>query len=766
MPSPTTIRAPSADAGPFSTERRASVRATWRGPILQTAIPAILTVGLFLSTVFLIAMPAFERHLRSTQQETARSVAEAVVSLLARLEHEVAAGRRDREQAQALALALVRTIRYGASGQEYLWVNDLEPRVIMHPYIEAVEGSSLMEIPDAEGRPLLLAFREVVDSPEQGGFVHYRWPRQDRAGADEDKVSYVKLFAPWGWIVGTGVYLDDVEARVDAMTRSLTRLSVIILAVIVALSIFMIGHAVRRERLRLSAERARREREQTLRAILDHTVQFIGMLAPDGEVLLVNRTALDFVGAHPRDIIGKPFWETPWWAGSAETRRLIREAIAGCRERAVPVVSHAQHTGSDGEVIEVDFSLSPILDADGQVVRLVAEGRDVTEAARLRQQLFQAQKLEAVGQLAGGVAHDFNNLLTSILGNAQFLHEEAAPGSEEAGWAAAIIRASGRAAELTGQLLAFSRKGKFQDAAVDMHEVIREVLALLECSVDKRIALRSDLAATAPVVTGDPTQLQSALLNLGLNARDAMPAGGTLTFATRNLPTPRGPVAADPPAAADDHLEITVTDTGTGIAPEVRQRIFEPFFTTKDPGRGTGLGLAGVYGCVTNHGGAIDVSSQPGAGSTFSVRLPTSDQPVATPDAPPAPLIRGAGRILVVEDEDAVRDLLDQALRRLGYETILCADGLAAEAVFREQADGIDLVILDLVMPRLGGAETFARLHAIASDVPVIIASGFSQNEAVEALRRAGAAGFLAKPYQLGQLSRTVQHHIRRSVAV
>jgi len=239
-----------------------------------------------------------------------------------------------------------------------------------------------------------------------------------------------------------------------------------------------------------------------------------------------------------------------------------------------------------------------------------------------------------------------------------------------------------------------------------------------------------------------------------------------LTFATRDLSAPRDPAAAGSPARAGDRLEITVTDTGTGIAPEVRHRIFEPFFTTKGPGHGTGLGLAGVYGCVVNHGGVVDVASEPGAGSVFSVRLPTTDQPVAVSEDPAAPLIRGTGRILVVEDEEAVRELLDRALRRLGYETILCADGLAAEAVAREQAGRIDLVILDLIMPRLGGAETFARLRAIASDLPVIIASGFSQNEAVEELLRGGAVGFLAKPYQLGQLSRAVRRHIRRSVAV
>jgi PAS domain S-box-containing protein len=866
-------------------------RGTWRAAMLRTAIPAVLTSALFAGTVAFLVLPAFEAHMLTSRKQAARQLAETAVSVVASHGRRVQAGVLTRDQAQRRAREQLRDLRYGEAGKQYFWITDLQPVVVMHPYLREIEGTDLLDMPDASGRPLLHAFRDIVAGPKRGGFCRYRWQHQDVGGSLHAKISYVKLYEPWGWIVGTGVYVDDIQAKVAAMSRTLILASGAILLVIVGLSAFMVIQSARRESLRLAAERAVREREQILAGILDNTLQFIGRLAPDGTLLMVNRSALDFAQVGSDAVIGKPFWETPWWTHSPRSRQTLREAIVECREQARTVHRSARNFSTDGTTIEVDFSLTPICDQSGAVESMIAEGRDVTAIHRatealgrsekdlaaildsigdgviaidpggtvvrlnrvarrmladehgdvvgraldavvqlrdqdgqrlddlagyvlaagdtsasrlaehrtpggevrtveitvaavrtdagvstggvlvlrdrtdevaLRQQLFQGQKLEAIGQLAGGVAHDFNNLLTVIRGNAELLSEQLCGREAETASVREIVTASSRAADLTRHLLAFSRKGKFQDAPVDVHTLTEEVVRLLRRSIDKRIELRLDLAASHGVVDGDPAQLQNALLNLGLNARDAMPDGGVLTIRSADVSLTAGDARLqDGERQPGRYLEVRVSDDGTGMDEATRRRIFEPFFTTKEPGKGTGLGLAGVYGCVTNHGGWVEVDTAVGRGTTFTLLLPISARSVQPASEAAAEPVPGRGRILVVDDEEAVQTFTSRALERLGYEVVLCADGREAVDYCDDHADALDLVILDLIMPRLGGHETYAHLRRLAPDLPVLIASGFSQNEAVAELIRQGAAGFLAKPYSLAQLSRTVRAHVR-----
>jgi PAS domain S-box-containing protein len=868
-----------------------------RTTILHQVVPAALTIVLFIAAVFVIARPAFERHMRSTRQETARNLVETAVSLLGEYDRGVARGEYTLDEAQERAAERLRNLRYGPERKHYFYITDLEPVVVMHPYRREIEGTDILNMPDALGRPLIYAFLEIVDSPERGGFCYYKWQRQDVRGGSEDKVSYVQLFEPWGWIVGTGVYSDDVDARIASMTGTLTVASLAILAVILGLSIFTVVQSVRRERLRVAAEAALRERERTLAAILDNTTVFMGLLSPEGMVLSANRASLEFIGGTDDEVIGRPFWDTPWWSHSWDEQQNIRSALETCRTSARPVQRTASHIGADGRLIEVDFVVVPVLDAAGHVRQIAAEGRDVTAIRRasnairknemhlatildsiqdgliavdaqggitrlnpvarrlinavvadgerrpideilavtdldgapleglfqrlfgpdpardplpvnltatdgetrtleisatpiraedgvleggvvtlrdrtdeiqLRNQLFQAQKLEAIGQLAGGVAHDFNNLLTSILGNAELVQDELEPTGAARQSVAEILSASQRAAQLTSQLLAFSRKGKFQDAAVNMNEIADEVVRLLRRSIDKQIDVQTILAADPAVVEGDPSQLHNALLNLGLNARDAMPDGGLLRIGTRTITIDdhdHGQPGNRPQRRDFEpgkYLELTVADTGTGMSDEVKRHIFEPFFTTKPSGEGTGLGLAGVYGCVANHAGFIDVQTAPGEGTTFTITLPLSARIAPAGDERAAATVSGQGRILVVDDEEAVRQFAERALVRLGYEVVLCASGAEAVAHVREHGGEIDLVILDLIMPRMSGEQTFAALGDFARDLPIVIASGFSHDDTVQSLMQRGAAGFLAKPYQLAELSQVVNAHLRQ----
>jgi CheY-like chemotaxis protein len=327
---------------------------------------------------------------------------------------------------------------------------------------------------------------------------------------------------------------------------------------------------------------------------------------------------------------------------------------------------------------------------------------------------------------------------------------------EEASLVEQITVASGRAADLTKQLLAFSRKGRLQNTNVDLHETVTEVQRLLERSIDPRVRIVRDLQAHHSRVRGDPTQLQNALLNLCVNARDAMPDGGTLTMATRNTMLTADQLDNWPEdLVPGQYLQLEVTDTGVGMDEALQARVFEPFFTTKAEGEGTGLGLAGVYGCVQGHNGAIRIDSAPGRGSTFRLMLPCSNGRVSAGASEQGQgVVSGEGTILVIDDEEIVRRMLDKAISDMGYEVLTAPNGPRGIETFQQAHDRVDAVVLDMVMPRLGGEATFHRLREIEPDVPVLIASGYARNSGVERLTKAGAAGFLPKPFQVDELSR------------
>ena len=435
-------------------------------------------------------------------------------------------------------------------------------------------------------------------------------------------------------------------------------------------------------------------------------------------------------------------------------------------------ISSVETPINDIEGNEVWFHTTyvPVFDDDGHVEYVIGSSIDITEQKQaeeqrlsLERQLHQAQKMEAIGQLAGGVAHDFNNLLTAIMGNAELLSMALSAESKEADYANHILTASSRASDLTKQLLAFSRKGKTQTKTVDLHQIITEVHSLLAHSIDKRIKIVEQLEAISPVVNGDPSQLQSAVLNLALNSRDAMPEGGQLTFSTRSvqLDGDYGKEYGDD-LPAGEYLDLAVTDTGVGIDEEVLNRLFEPFYTTKKHGEGTGLGLASVYGCVQNHSGTIHVESTKGQGSTFRMLLPLASklQSTAEPDSTSSQLVHGIGSIMVIDDEETVRELATDALTHLGYNVSAFSNGTSALAYFGQHHTEIDLVILDLIMPNLGGKEVLSQLQHIDPNVRVLIASGFTKDLSVDALIDQGALGFLQKPYSIKSLSQEVARHL------
>ncbi len=407
----------------------------------------------------------------------------------------------------------------------------------------------------------------------------------------------------------------------------------------------------------------------------------------------------------------------------------------------------------DGSIVETRISVGCERGADGAVEHVVCFLEDITERSRIERELFQAQKMEAIGQLAGGVAHDFNNMLTGILGNAEMLSSQLVDRPDLQELATRIALSCDHSATLVQQLLSFARKGQTIKTDVNLHDVISDVANILKSTLDRRIAIRLDLHATHCLVSGDTTRLENALLNLGLNARDALPNGGEIRFETSNV------AGSDTSSGMDgEAIQIRVADNGEGMNAETRRHLFEPFFTTKAPGKGTGLGLASVYGTIKSHSGTIRIDSALGRGTTVDIRLPVvpgaAGPPRPLPDLSKQP--RQAARILLVDDEDAVRDVAQRILEHLGHQVVAARNGVEAVRYYKDHYDDIDMVILDMVMPRMSGKETFIALRQIHPGVRVLLSSGFSAEGEAQEILELGVRAFIQKPFRIADIAQRV----------
>jgi PAS domain S-box-containing protein len=509
-----------------------------------------------------------------------------------------------------------------------------------------------------------------------------------------------------------------------------------------------------------SLRRAHRS-ERSYRGIFNATSEAIFVHDTErGVILDANKTALQMFGYTREEFLGMiPEQLTPDEFKLEELRRsqMIEETM-----REGTTVFEWLLKRKDGAKFWADVTLRNA-EIGGQE-RILAVVRDVDARKKMEERLRQSEKLEAVGQLAGGVAHDFNNQLAGIVGYADLVRTEIEDGTELADSVDRILVAAKRAADLTGQLLAFARRGKYETTAIDVHELVEEVVSLLRHSIDKRIALEQHLDAEPSHTLGDPTQLQSAILNLAINARDAMPEGGTLRIATDVLDLKESDeLCAREEMPPGRYVQIEVADTGTGMDEETQRRIFEPFFTTKPMGKGTGMGLAAVYGTVKNHGGTIGVKSDPGSGSAFAILLPSYDGPILPGERPTPRHPMTSARVLVIDDEEEVRRVASRMLEGMGHTAIVRRDGKSALEFFRESWREIDLVVLDMSMPQMGGRETFLALKKIDPDAIVLLTSGFSIDKDVQELLDSGASGFVQKPFSKTEFAAVVTEASQRA---
>jgi PAS domain S-box-containing protein len=506
---------------------------------------------------------------------------------------------------------------------------------------------------------------------------------------------------------------------------------------------------------------ARRASEERFRALFDQTVECVLLLRPDGTIIDLNRAALELREPGGRDVVGRLVWDGSWVALSADARERLQRAVARAADGTL-VRHELELPGPDGRPRVFDVSVKPVLSDAGRPTLLVAEARDITEWKRLEAQLRQAQKMDAMGKLASGVAHDFNNVLTVVIGFSQLILRAQSPEDPARGLLNEIVAAAERATGLTRQLLSFGGRPAGRPQTLHLNTVVAELEKMLRRLIGEHVDLRTDLDATLGAVRADRCHLEQILLNLVVNARDALPPdGGVLTVRTY-------PATARPPAAPDarpgPHVVLEVRDTGHGMTPAVRDRIFEPFFTTKEPGRGTGLGLSTVYGIVKQAGGFIEVVSAPEAGTTFKVYLPEAGGGTEAAErvGPSHVLPRGRETVLLVEDEPSVRTLARVLLLESGYTVLEARDGRNALSVAQQYTQPIHLLVTDVVMPELGGQALAEQLRLLHPELKVLFLSGYPE----EAILRHGVFhehhNFLPKPFSVLAMARKVRELLDR----
>jgi len=508
----------------------------------------------------------------------------------------------------------------------------------------------------------------------------------------------------------------------------------------------------------LQAHAALRQSEARYRSLVQNATYGIFMAEePEGKLLDANPALAAMLGYDSVEDLLRIQRTRKLYCSPADQDKIIAEYMRRGRDDAT-----VDWRRKDGKIITVRLNGRHATGPDGESDCAEVIVEDVTERLALQKQLVEAQKFEAIGQLAGGIAHDFNNMLGAILGWADVGLCETEPGSRLHRHFEKVQQQGKRAAALTRQLLAFARRQILEPRNVDLNQSVIETVSLLEKVIGSNIEIKANLAPNLSVVRADPTQVEQVLLNLCINARDAMPAGGSLIIETSNHTLDERFCALQPLARPGTYAMLSVTDTGTGMDAATLDRIFEPFFTTKDLGKGTGLGLATVYGIVRQHGGFLHVYSELGAGSTFRAYFPVSavTPEAAVPAADAGPILGGTETILVAEDHEGLRELALETLANLGYQTIVAIDGEQAVQEFRANRDRIDLALLDVMLPKLSGPEIYARIREEKPDLRVIFATGYSPDVALVRKVREEGHPVLQKPYS----SRDLAHKIRETL--
>jgi two-component system, cell cycle sensor histidine kinase and response regulator CckA len=507
--------------------------------------------------------------------------------------------------------------------------------------------------------------------------------------------------------------------------------------------------------IRKKAQEGLAQSEARYRSLVENNLYGYFIFAyPSGKVLFFNQRMVDLFGYPQEETRDKTLWDLVAPSDHQTVRERIQSRVNGRPPDEVPYICTAVR--KDGSAFDAETSAS-VLEFEGKKV-IQGTLRDVTEQERLKQHLQHAQKMEAIGTLAGGVAHDFNNLLMGIMGNASLMKMDLEAGHPHWEKLTHIEEYAESGSTLTRQLLGLARGGKYEPKALHLNDVVEKTSRMFG-RTRKEIAIHASYEKDLWTVQADGGQMEQILLNMYVNAWQAMPEGGDLYLRTENVTIGEDHVRARQ-GKEGNYVRISVTDTGVGMDEKTRNRIFEPFFTTKGMGRGTGLGLASAYGIIKNHGGFIDVYSEKGKGATFCIYLPATSKAalsLSSDGSANRDIQKGEGTVLVVDDEEMIVEVGASLLEKIGYQVLVAKSGEEALEIYRNNDELIDIVLLDMIMPGMGGKETFEKLKQIDPSVKVLLSSGYSINAQTTDLLKCGCRGFIQKPFSMAALSKKLR---------
>ncbi|PKL16110.1 MAG: hypothetical protein CVV49_17950 [Spirochaetae bacterium HGW-Spirochaetae-5] len=709
--------------------------------------PSLVIFTVFMVMIFAYLVPSLEKNHLKSKEDQCRHLVEIVITYL--------------------TSERIRSLRFGIETKDYFWILEKKGVVIMHPFRRDIENINPEEVTGPDGQvlmKLMVRMSDIANSNPDGGAVSYIWNRRDEITKLGNKVAYVKKFQPWGWIIGTGVYIDEAENEIKSWKRKFISAAILLslfsAAVSMALSV-RAGSSRRKEedarKLLLESEKNLRMREELFRNIFEKSPH--GIVITDvqtGRIINANRAFSEITGFTIENLLKDISYPEIHPLTEEEKDKFTEEIKSrGVAENLSSYLLTEKRTKRD---IIYSAILINYLDRES-ILRMIV---DITDEKLLEEKLRHSQKMDVIGRLAGGIAHDFNNMLGIIIGSAELLSLKIEPGLNSSKYITRILETGEKASALIKKLMLFSRKSGAVFRIFDIHETITNVTEILEHTIDKKISIEIDLSAENSTINGDPDLIENALLNMALNSRDAMPDGGRISFKTENRILDEYFVKDKPfTITPGNYIEIEISDTGYGIPHENFDKIFEPFFTTKPSGKGTGLGLAAVYGTVKEHNGTIALYSEPGTGSVFKIYLPCRTDENYQVKQNDSPLFRGSENILIIDDDINIIANLRDILSELGYGVHSAAGGIDGITIFRENYNLIDLVIVDMIMPDISGIETIIFLKDIKPDIKIIVSSGFNNEETNGRISNLGISGFIQKPFRMDELSRLIHSLLR-----
>lgn len=756
---------------------RAEFSSAWRSLLFRTILPVVVTFCLVAGAAYLVVMPILEEHLMTGKRDMIRELTNAVCQLLGDYQRRVDSGELTLEDAQERAKKRITAIRHGADLRDYFWVTDANLLMLVHPTRPDMVGQYTDKFVDPGGKNLFVDMKAVVEKTGEG-YVQYQWPSKDEPDKMVPKLTFAKRFEPWGWIVGTGVYLDDVRAVMATTTRRLGGALGALLGVVALVLWYIVWQGVRSEQRRLNAERALRDSERRLKDIVDFLPDATFAIDLQGRVTAWNRAMEGLTGVSAPEVLGQNQYahSVPFYGERRATlidmvlegEELTRRDYPMLRKEGDRLVTELYAPALGGQGRYLNASASPLYNAGGETVGAIESVRDVTREVKLQEQLRQAQKMESIGRLAGGVAHDLNNLLSPILGYAEMLLTTFDASDSRSDEVKEIERAATRARNLTRQLLAFGRRQVLEMKNVDLSDVVAGFEGILRRTIREDIKVCVSLSSAIGCIRADAAQLEQVLMNLAVNAQDAMPDGGTMTIETADVVLDEGYAESHPEVTPGEYVMLALRDTGVGMDSETRKHVFEPFFTTKEVGKGTGLGLSTVYGIVNQHKGSIWLYSEPGKGTVVKMYFPRVEGEADVTQAVETPTGEVAGRetVLVAEDDPSVGRLVKKALEKRGYRVMLAESGPACIRALDEYEGAVDLLVTDVIMPEMNGRQLYEQLHLKIPGLRVVYMSGYLG----DAIARHGVLDpgidLLEKPISLQALVRKVREVLDRHPAL